>query len=461
MYLRISILGWLIFALGFISGRKCRLRRFGWTIPHSGDYGALGLRDTALAACQRDGLVSTAVLGASGRGSGDARSDCAGFGPAAVDRATASAVADMSCCAAIITSMKKLLPLLFCFLLVRQPARRRTSQSSARSRWRSRTMRLLSPTRARNRKSSRSWVWVRKRPGTRSPTARSRWTSAPASGLRCGRLRASLGRLGASAASIKDQVFLFGGYVVDSQGGETTLPDVNVFVPYENRWYRAEDTPVPVDDFVLGVYRDRYIYLIGGWSKTEPTRNVQVYDTEKNKWMQGHPDSGDTGVWSCRRDRGRHDRLRRWRRTRIRTALLRNTPPRVSAGWARSPRRTSPRSSGRSCPTHPGNARYRIAAGGSDKEGQSLFLGRNRQSLQLQRNGLQRPAVGALPGNLCLSTSVAGKWEVINENTPDPAMDHRGLLVTSRGLVIVGGMNKGQQVTANVASCKSHSREVT
>jgi len=29
-------------------------------------------------------------------------------------------------------------------------------------------------------------------------------------------------------------------------------------------------------------------------------------------------------------------------------------------------------------------------------------------------------------------------------------MDHRGLLVMPRGLVIIGGMEKGQQVTARV-----------
>ena len=45
----------------------------------------------------------------------------------------------------------------------------------------------------------------------------------------------------------------------------------------------------------------------------------------------------------------------------------------------------------------------------------------------------------------------SGRWETINENTPDPTMDHRGLLVTERGLVIVGGMEKGQQVTAKVS----------
>ena len=43
------------------------------------------------------------------------------------------------------------------------------------------------------------------------------------------------------------------------------------------------------------------------------------------------------------------------------------------------------------------------------------------------------------------------KWETINLNTPDPTMDHRGLLVIQEGLVIIGGMEKGQQVTSKVA----------
>ena len=43
-----------------------------------------------------------------------------------------------------------------------------------------------------------------------------------------------------------------------------------------------------------------------------------------------------------------------------------------------------------------------------------------------------------------------GKWETIDENTPDPTMDHRGLLVTHEGLVLIGGMKKGQKVTDEV-----------
>ena len=68
-----------------------------------------------------------------------------------------------------------------------------------------------------------------------------------------------------------------------------TVGDVNSFVPDDHRWYRAEDIPVPVDSAVIGVNHDRYIYLVGGRSKSGPVNNVQVYDAEKNTWSQATP----------------------------------------------------------------------------------------------------------------------------------------------------------------------------
>jgi hypothetical protein len=38
-------------------------------------------------------------------------------------------------------------------------------------------------------------------------------------------------------------------------------------------------------------------------------------------------------------------------------------------------------------------------------------------------------------------------------------MDHRGLLVISEGLVIAGGMEKGQQVTSKVAVLSKQPKE--
>src|SRR5437764_3115974 len=100
------------------------------------------------------------------------------------------------------------------------------------------------------------------------------------------------GRLGASAVGARGQIFLFGGYVVDKQGTEMTVGDVNSYVPDDHRWYRAEDIPVPIDSAVIGVNHDRYIYLVGGRSKNGPVNNVQVYDAQKNTWSQGTPFPG-------------------------------------------------------------------------------------------------------------------------------------------------------------------------
>jgi N-acetylneuraminic acid mutarotase len=263
------------------------------------------------------------------------------------------------------------------------------------------------------------------------------------------------GRLGASAAYVNDQVFVFGGYVLDGQGGQNTLPDLNVFVPIENRWYHGTDIPVPVDDSVIGIYRDRYIYLIGGWSKTDAVRNVQVYDTDKDKWMQataipGTPVFGHAG------------------------GIVGETIVYVD-GAAKNPGADSPASkyavSGdcwmgkidkkdptkvewTKLPPHPGNARYHIAAGASEKESRIYFSGGSDNPFNY--NGVGYNGQPAEPSSVTFAYHVrAGKWETINENTADPTMDNRGLLVIGHDLITVGGMEKGQQVTAKVRVVKA------
>ena len=256
------------------------------------------------------------------------------------------------------------------------------------------------------------------------------------------------GRLAASAVGVREQVFLFGGYVVDGQGGETTVSDVAVYEPIDHRWYRGADIPVPVDDSVIGVYRDRYVYLISGWSKNDAVRNVQVYDAEKNTWRQATPIPG-TPVFGHA------------------GALLDDSIVYVDGAYknsaANSPRyiasnecwigkidhRDLSKIQWTKLPNHPGNARYRIAAGPSQKDQKIYFSGGTDNPYNYDGIGYDgrpsEPSPVTFAWNLRTS-----KWEVITENTPDPTMDHRGLLVTPAGLVIIGGMEKGQQVTSRV-----------
>ena len=83
------------------------------------------------------------------------------------------------------------------------------------------------------------------------------------------------------AAGVRDQLFVFGGYVEDAQGA-IALPDVGMYEPSRDRWLRGADIPLAVGDSVIGVYRDRFVYLVSGRSNGGVVNNVQVYDAQKN-----------------------------------------------------------------------------------------------------------------------------------------------------------------------------------
>lgn len=256
-------------------------------------------------------------------------------------------------------------------------------------------------------------------------------------------------RIAAVAVGARDRVFLFGGYVVDAQGNETTVSDVNVLDLQSGRWYRGADIPVPVDDSVAGVYGDRYVYLVSGWSKNDAVSNVQVYDINTDKWEQATPIPG-TRVFGHA------------------GGLVGNTilyvdgahknpsgdQPKYTASdecWmGKIDYRDRSRITWSKLPGHPGAARYRIAAGGSDKEGKIYFSGGTDNPYNF--NGIGYDGKPSDPSPVTFAFDLkSGKWETLNENTPSPTMDHRGLLVTEKGLVILGGMEKGQQVTSRVS----------
>ena len=120
------------------------------------------------------------------------------------------------------------------------------------------------------------------------------------------------GRLGASAVGARGQVYLFGGYVIDGQGSEITVSDVNAYVPQEQRWFRAADIPTPVARAVIGVNHDRYIYLVGGRSKTGPVNRSAGVRSGEEFLEPGNALSRYSCFWSRRRVGGRHHRIRGW-----------------------------------------------------------------------------------------------------------------------------------------------------
>ncbi len=252
------------------------------------------------------------------------------------------------------------------------------------------------------------------------------------------------GRLGTVAVGAADQVFLFGGYVLDPSGLEKTIPDVSIYDPTGLRWHNGPDMPVPVRDAVAGAYRDRYIYVIGGLSQTGPTNQVQIYDAEEKRWLQGTPSLGTPVFGHAGTVTGD---------TILYVDGAEKTP---TAGglkyltsdecWIGKINHHDPRKiEWKRLPAHPGVARYRIAAGGSEKEQRIYFAGGSDTVYDFTGVGLDGKLAEPSPVIFALNLKNEA-WETIKENNPKPTMDHHGLIVTVDGLVVIGGMAKDQKV---------------
>jgi N-acetylneuraminic acid mutarotase len=253
------------------------------------------------------------------------------------------------------------------------------------------------------------------------------------------------GRLGASAVGAKGQVFVFGGYVVDNQGTEFTIPDANSYVPEDHRWYRAADVPVPVDNAVIGVAHDRYIYLVGGRSKNGPVNNVQVYDAEKNSWTQatafpGTPVFGHAGgltdetivyVDGAKKDAaGGQDYVvsdECWM-----GKIDHKDPNKIE--WSK-------------LPAHPGPGRFGIVAGGGEHK--VLFSGGTTAPHNYKFVGSDGKAAEISPVTFAFDLH-GNRWETITEDTYDVRSDGRGIVFTPLGPLILGGTLKNSAISARV-----------
>jgi N-acetylneuraminic acid mutarotase len=253
------------------------------------------------------------------------------------------------------------------------------------------------------------------------------------------------GRLAASAIGAKGQVFVFGGYVVDGEGNELTVGDVNSYFPDAHRWYRAADVPVPVDSAVIGVTHDRYIYLVGGRSKNGPVNNVQVYDAEKNTWSQATPFPGapvfghaggvtdETIVYV---DGAKKD-----------PAGGKNYVASDECWTGKIDHKDPNKIEWKKIPAHPGTARFGIIAGATGHE--VLFSG--GATTPHDYKFLDAEGKQAEISPITFSLDLHGNhWETITPDTFDVRSDGRGIVFTPLGPLIVGGTLKNSAVSARV-----------
>lgn len=105
-------------------------------------------------------------------------------------------------------------------------------------------------------------------------------------------------KVGASAVTVAGEVYLLGGYTIRS--GEKTEKELYRYDAANNAYEQLAAVPTEVDDTVVGVYQDRYIYTVSGWHGpiNDNVPNVQVYDTVSNVWQQATPLPGPhTGLF--------------------------------------------------------------------------------------------------------------------------------------------------------------------
>ncbi len=98
----------------------------------------------------------------------------------------------------------------------------------------------------------------------------------------------TLGKIANAASRINDTIYIMGGYHVFADGSEKSSNKVHRFYVKNNKFLNdGAVIPIPIDDHVQAIWKNRLIYIITGWSDSENVPNVQIYDPKKNSWLEG------------------------------------------------------------------------------------------------------------------------------------------------------------------------------
>ena len=115
-------------------------------------------------------------------------------------------------------------------------------------------------------------------------------------------LPSSLPNIAAAASTVKNKIYIIGGYHVYSNGNEVSSNEVIIYNPNTDTYEpNGASIPTPIDDHVQCVWRDSLIYVITGWSNTTNVPKVQIYNPALNTWQSGTdtPNSVDYKVFGA------------------------------------------------------------------------------------------------------------------------------------------------------------------
>lgn len=256
-----------------------------------------------------------------------------------------------------------------------------------------------------------------------------------------------VGRLAATAQTVGDTIYIFGGYSVSEDGTETSTPEVWAYNIKTQSYARVSDMPVPVDDTVSLPYQDRYIYLVSGWHKDDNVVNVQLYDTQTDQWQPasdwpGAPVFGHAGgivanvMAICDGVIVKQPKAPETRRSFTD----------ISACWRGEIDPGDPtKINWRRLEQLPGKGNYRMAAIGWPEESLVVFAGGSDNPYNI--NGIGYDKVPSAPSAHVWGYDIENDTYVLLEDKPIATMDHRGLIhLGGDEFITIGGMGKDQKV---------------
>lgn len=286
----------------------------------------------------------------------------------------------------------------------------------------------------------KTWRDVSARAFVLEPGA-SQWQALPS-------VPGDVGRLAGAAVAVGGYVYVFGGYTVAEDHSETSVETVHRLRAGSSVYETVAAMPVPVDDSVALAHADRYIYLVSGWHDSGNVNLVQLFDTRTGVWRQATPYPGtpvfghaggiiDGVMVIC-------DGVKIVSTSGQREFAAANECYR---GDIRpdDPRRID----WKTLPPHPGAPRYRMAAGVWTEAGVSRIVFAGGSDNPYNYDGVGYDGEPSKASARVVVWGPDAGWREAG-TLPVATMDHRGLLVTDKGLVIVGGMRDGQRVSAEV-----------
>ncbi len=256
------------------------------------------------------------------------------------------------------------------------------------------------------------------------------------------------GKLASSAVAIGNTFYVIGGYTIANDNTELSTPQIYSLTYPFTSFQLETHMPVPVDDAVVLVYQQRYLYLISGWHDAGNVSRVQIYDVKEKNWLSGTvfpgvPVFGHSAAIAANKILvvdgvgvvGKIEGKRQF--AAIDQAWLGEIDPQNPAiiHWKK-------------IRNHPGKSGYRMAAFVDEKQQRLFFVGGSDNPYNY--NGIGYDGKPSKPINEKFVFDLKKNCWFENSNKGTAVMDLRGIVKLNDKPWLVGGMILNQQVTNQV-----------